>query len=204
VAAQAVCISHSTGAGGEAVGRAVAERLGFRYVDDEVIEQAAEWSDLDPAFVADAERRRPLMARMLGHIAGQASPTRLPTGEAGRSLPTDADLRHVIGDALRSIADGGSVVIVAHAASFALTGPDILRVFVTASTETRVRRVAAERKLDERAATRQIREEDLARSDYLKRFYAVERELHTHFDVVLNTDVLPTERVVDVIVSLAA
>jgi predicted TPR repeat methyltransferase len=58
-----ICISHATGAGGEVVGRAVAERLGFRYLDEEVLSEAAEWADLDPAFVADAERRKPLTAR---------------------------------------------------------------------------------------------------------------------------------------------
>ena len=32
-----VCISRVTAAGGEAIGHAVAERLSYRYVDDEVI-----------------------------------------------------------------------------------------------------------------------------------------------------------------------
>jgi hypothetical protein len=72
MARQAICISHATGADGEAVGRAVAERLGFRYVDDDVIAEAAEWAELDPALVADAERRRPLVARLLAGWASRA------------------------------------------------------------------------------------------------------------------------------------
>jgi hypothetical protein len=36
-----VTISHATGAVGESIGRSVAERLGFRYVDEETIEIAA-------------------------------------------------------------------------------------------------------------------------------------------------------------------
>jgi cytidylate kinase len=170
VDARVICISHATGAEGEAVGRAVAERLGFRYVDDEVIGEAAEWAELSPAFVADAERRRPLLARMLGHVAEQTSPTRLASGDATRSMPTD--------------------VIVAHAASLALAGRNVLRVLVTASPETRAGRVAAARGVDERAAARVVKDEDAARADYLKRFYGVDRELPTHFDLVVNTDVL--------------
>jgi hypothetical protein len=57
-------------------------------------------------------------------------------------LPSDADLRQLIADALRTFADAGSVVIVAHAASFALAGRDVLRVLVTAaptSSSTRIR-----------------------------------------------------------------
>ncbi|HEX6700964.1 MAG TPA: cytidylate kinase-like family protein [Gaiellaceae bacterium] len=200
MARQAICISHSTGADGEAVGRAVAERLGHRYVDEEVIAEAAELAHLDPAYVADAERRRPLLARLLGHMAHEAS-TRAT--EAPRTAPTDADLRELITDVLRTFGQQGSVVIVAHAASFALADADALRVFITASPEIRVRRVAEEKRLDDREAASVVKEEDAARADYLKRFYAVERELPTHFDLVVSTDRLTPEQAAEVVVSAA-
>ena len=200
---QAVCISHATGADGAAVGRAVAERLGFRYIDDEVIAEAAEWAELDPALVADAERRKPLVARLLGQMAEGGSAQRLSSGEWARTAPTEADVRALIGDVLRSFADQGSVVIVSHAASFALAGREVLRVLVTASDETRARRVSEASGTDERDASRQVRTEDGARADYLKRFYGVERELPTHFDIVINTDALTTEQAADLIASAA-
>jgi cytidylate kinase len=199
----AVCISHSSGAEGEAVGRAVAERLGFRYVDDEVIEEAAEWAEISPALVADAERRKPAIARMFGRLAEQATPPRLPTGEAARSLPTDADLRLVIVRALQSIAEGGSVVIASHAASFALAGQDVLRVLVTGSAETRAQRLATSRGLDTRAARQLVKQEDAGRADYLRRFYAIDRELPTHFDLVVNTDSVTVERAANLVASAA-
>jgi cytidylate kinase len=200
---QAVCISHATGADGASVGRAVAERLGFRYIDDEVIAEAGEWAELDPALVADAERRKPLVARLLGHMTEGGSAQRLSSGEWARTAPTDADLRVLIGDVLRSFADQGSVVIVSHAASFALGGREVLRVLVTASDETRARRVSETSGTDERDAARQVRTEDGARADYLKRFYGVDRELPTHFDIVINTDALTTEQAADLIASAA-
>jgi cytidylate kinase len=200
---QAVCISHATGADGAAVGRAVGERLGFRYIDDEVIAEAGEWAELDPALVADAERRKPLVARLLGHMTEGGSAQRLSSGEWARTAPTDADLRVLIADVLRSFADQGSVVIVSHAASFALGGREVLRVLVTASDETRARRVSESSGTDERDAARQVRAEDGARADYLKRFYGVDRELPTHFDIVINTDALTTEQAADLIASAA-
>ena len=199
---EAICISHATGAGGATVGRAVAERLHFRYVDDEVIAEAAEWADLDPAHVADVERRKPLIARLLGQM-GQQGAVGLPTGDATRSLPSDVDLRKLIAAVLGSFADQGSVVIVAHAASFALAGRDVLRVLVTASPDTRAARVAAERKVEERTAARLLKDEDAGRADYLKRFYDFDRELPTHFDIVVNTDVLTLAGAADVIVAAA-
>jgi cytidylate kinase len=200
---QAVCISHATGADGAAVGRAVAERLGFRYVDDEVIAEAAEWAELDPALVADAERRKPLVARLLGHMTEGGPAQRMSSGEWARTAPTDADLRAVITDVLRSFADKGSVVIVSHAASFALAGGDALRVLVTASDETRTKRVSESSGTDERDASRQVKQEDGARADYLKRFYGVDRELPIHFDLVLNTDALTPAQAADIIARAA-
>ena len=202
MAHQAVCISRSTGAEGEAVGRAVAQRLGFRYVDHEVIEEAAKWAGVDRALVADAEQRKPLVVRVLAHIGEQSPETLALLPVTGtESLPREDDLRMLIVDVLRSLADAGSVVIVAHAASFALAGRNVLRVLVTASTDTRTARVAAARAIDSRAAAKTVKRDDDERADYIKRFYAVDRELPIHFDLVINTDVLTPEKAADIVLS---
>ena len=202
MAHRAICISRSTGAEGEAVGRVVAQRLGFRYVDDEVIEEAAKWAGVDRELVADAEQRKPLVVRILAHI-GEQSPETLALLQAPgtESSPREEDLRVLIVDVLRSLADAGSVVIVAHAASFALVERDVLRVLVTASPETRSERVAMARAIDSRAAAKTVKRDDDERADYLKRFYQVDRELPTHFDLVINTDVLTPEKAADVVLS---
>jgi cytidylate kinase len=192
-AARTICISHTTGAAGAEVGRLVAERLGLRYVDDEVIGEAAEWAGLDPAFVADAERRKSFAARLLGGLGGQSA-TRLPTGETARALPSDADLRALITDAVSSIVREGGAVIVAHAASFAVAPGEALRVFVTASPSTRDDRLAG---------ARDVGAEDAGRADYLKRFYGVERELPTHYDLVVNTDALSSAEAAAIVAAAA-
>ncbi len=60
-----VAISHAWGAGGDSIGRAVAERLGFRYVNEEVITRAADKNGVDAAMVADVERRKGLLHRLV-------------------------------------------------------------------------------------------------------------------------------------------
>ncbi len=203
MARRAICVSHATGAEGAVVGQEVAERLGFQYVDEEVISEAAEWADLDPAFVADAERRKPFVARLLGAIGEQSSAPRLPTGDMARVLPSDADLRLLITEAIASFVGRGSVVIVAHAASFAVGGADVLRVLVTASPKTRAERLVADRGVDSREAERVLKDEDAGRAAYLKRFYGIDQELPTHFDLVVNTDVLTVADAANAIVAAA-
>jgi len=214
-----ICVSHTTGAGGESVGRAVSDRLGFRYVDDEVIESAADSVGLDPAVVSNVERRKSLVARVLDRVAetgGERRPRVSPSlgasarGQATfaapvREMPSGEDIRALIRDVIRDVAEEGNVVIVAHAASMALAGrEDVLRVLVTASPETRARRLAEATKVDERQATKAIRDEDAARDDYLARFYGVERELPTHYDLVVNTDLISPDRAADLLLLAAS
>ena len=90
---------------------------------------------------------------------------RLPSGDVTRALPSDADLRRLITAAVGSFARQGSVVIVPHAASFALVGDDVLRVLITASPETRAKRIAADSGLDDRAAARRLKDDDVGRPD---------------------------------------
>ena len=170
-----------------------------------MVEEAAKWAGVDRALVADAEQRKPLVIRILAHIGEQSPETLALLPATGtESLPREDDLRMLIVDVLRSLADAGSVVIVAHAASFALAQRDVLRVLVTASTETRTERVAKARAIDLRAAAKTVKRDDEERADYIKRFYRfckVDRELPTHFDLVINPDVLTPERAADVVLS---
>ena len=69
MAASVICISRALGAGGEDVARLVSERLGFVYVDEEIIARAAERSGIDHEIVADEERRKSLIASLLSAMA---------------------------------------------------------------------------------------------------------------------------------------
>ena len=75
----------------------------------------------------------------------------------------------------------------------------MLRVLVTASPETRARRLSEARELDLEDARKTIKDADSARADYLRRFYGVEVELPTHYDLVVNTDTLSVEQAVDLV-----
>ncbi|HEX5635093.1 MAG TPA: cytidylate kinase family protein, partial [Gemmatimonadales bacterium] len=91
-----------------------------------------------------------------------------------------------------------------HAASIPLAGrADVLRVFVTASVDTRVERVARERPEGVNSPAAFIKENDAGRADYFQRFYKIERELPTHYDLVLNTDLLSADEASDIIVAAA-
>jgi cytidylate kinase len=209
VACKVVCISRAIGAGGEQVGRLVAERLGFLYVDEEIVSRAAARAGIDAGAVADEERRKSLVSRVLQGLAQSGSDAWVGGGlvgggaGSGDELGSD-DIRAFIREAIEQTAAKGNVVIVAHAASFALPkGPAMLRVFVTASPAGRAKRIGELEGLDHARAARAVKDSDGARRDYLKRFYDISVESPTDYDLVVNTDVLSLERAAE-LVSLAA
>jgi cytidylate kinase len=204
MATSVICISRALGAGGEEVARLVSERLGFLYVDEEIIARAAERSGIDHEIVADEERRKSLIANLLSAMADGSAAFGAPPTDETWITPSSDDVRSFIRDAIEEVAAKGDAVIVAHAASHALPrGSGALRVWITASPETRATRVAEADGLESAAAEKAIKSSDLARADYLKRFYDV-KELPTSYDLVVNTDVLSLTRVADVIVHAAS
>jgi cytidylate kinase-like protein len=206
-----VCVSHLTGAEGEAVARGVANRLDFRYLDEEIIETAAEWAGLDSSVVGEVERRKSLVRRIGEAIRSDPMPTRPDAAEQRgrgtalpRERPSDEDLRALIRDVIRETAEEGNIVIASHAAAMVLAHrEDILRVLVTASPKTRASRIANEENVDPRPAEKLVADADASRADYLKRFHDIDRELPVHYDLVVNTDDLSPELGADLVALVA-
>jgi len=192
-----ICISRSSGSGGDEVGRLVAERLGFLHVDEEIVASAAARGGVSAADVADEEQRKSLTARILrsifdGGSSALALGVSVPvmTGEE----PDSGEIQALIREAIEQTAARGDVVITAHAASHALEpSARILRVLVTASPATRALRISTRDGVDVAKAEREVKAADAARRDYLKRFYAVAEELPTQYDLVVNTDLVSLE-----------
>lgn len=170
-----ICISRTTGALGEDLARIVADKLGFRYVDDEIVVRAAEVAGVPADVIAASEH----------------------SDATARYAP-------LIEQVIRETADGGDVVIVAHGASIPLAGrPDVLRVLVTASAEARAGWLADKDAVDTEVASEAIRASDQARANFLERFYQVKEELPTHYDVTINTETMTIARAARLVMQAA-
>lgn len=186
--ASVICIAHADGAHGREVGRLVADALGYRYADEAIVVAAARSQGIFPEAVALAES--PGVGRSI-------------EVDFGRHEKTET-VRELIRGTVVATADEGQVVIVAHAASYAV-GPrsDALRVLVTGSPEARAARIAEDDGLEPRAAARRVVDSDKSRAEYLRRFYHVRGERPSDYDVVLVTDHLAPEAAAAAIVTLA-
>jgi cytidylate kinase len=203
-----ICISRILGAGGREVGRLVAERLGYLHVDEEIVQQAAASQGVSADELADVERRSTFMDKLLQSLAHAGGAEGYMVGVVGVLPPPTPGgrgaLRELIRRSIEETADRGDVVIVSHAASYALRGrDDVLRVLVTASEDTRRRRAAEVAALDDKQAAKAVHADDAGRAAYLKEFYGVDRELPTHYDITLNTDRLAPDAAAALVVAAA-
>ena len=210
MARRVICISRILGSGGPEVGRQVAEQLDYLHVDEEIVQQAAASQGVSVDELADVERRTTFMDRVLqslaaaggveGYMVGVAA-----VGPASTGFHDRKSLRSLIRRSIEETAERGNVVIVSHAASYALAGrDDVLRVLVTASRDARLARAAEAGSLSEKQAAKVVNEDDAGRSAYLKEFYDVDTELPTHYDLALSSDTLSTDLIADLIVRAAS
>lgn len=206
MASDVICVSSEDGAGALAAASLVARELGFRLIDEDIVTRAATEAGVDREVMADVERRRGMLERLLGEVAKSGMSggyvyapgiVDTPTG------PASDDLRGLIRTVIEETAQEGRTVMVSHAASLALAGRDgVLRVLVTASPATRASRVASAQGLDAKEAEKLVKKADVNRADYIKRFYGVQ-ELPTHYDLVINTDRITPEQASRLILAAA-
>jgi cytidylate kinase len=220
--ARVISISFSDGSGGEEVAVAVAGALGYPVVSEEILSRAAAEAGVSLDAVADVERRKTFMSKLVGrlvpHSAAASDPAfrhsldaQVTAGLIGIALPLDSrpklsddELRGKIRSAIDEYMAHGDVVILAHAASHSLAGrAGVLRVFIDGSPAVRSARLAASRLISSGDADKLVATGDVNRADYLKRFYGIDSESPEHYDIVVDTDELTVEDAVTAIVSAA-
>ena len=196
-----ISISRALGAGGEEIGRDVATRLSFRFVDEEIVAGAAQKAGVSPETIERAERAPPLIDRILQFMGTSAVE---PAGYVPAHIPMSPAYEALIEQVIRETAAHGNVVIVAHGASIPLAGePGVLRVLVTGSPASRAARLSKVTNTEDRKAKKAIEDSDRQRREYLQRFYNIRVELPTHYDIVVNTDALELASAADIIISAA-
>jgi cytidylate kinase len=201
---QVVTIAMMAGANAERIGRLAAGHLGFQYVSDEIIDRAAEQAGVSRQEVAEVERSPSLVSRIMTALGAGVTSEYAGPPVRPEEIDPSPSYRELIQDVIREAAARQRVVIFAHGAGILLAGtPGVLRVLVTASPATRVGRLVAATGRSERQAAREIQHSDRERRAFFKRFHGLDEERPTHYDLVVNTDVLSPEAAARVIAHAA-
>lgn len=189
-----VTVSRQYGAGGRRVAPALAEALGYRFIDREVVEEAARRLNVDPRLASDRDERAPALVEEIGMALAQGTPElglgAVPIG--------DRELFEATRSVIESLADAGGFVILGRGGQAALRGRrDVCHIWLVGELPDRARRVGASQALDERAATELCLRIDAERAGYLSKFYRADIHDPLLYDCVLNTSSLGVDGAVE-------
>ena len=164
-----VAISETAGSLGNEIGRRLAERLGYRFADREIVAKAAE------RFGANVSELR--------HVA-EERPTLWE-----RWTDTQRRYKAYIEAIIFEMATGDSVVLAGLASAIVLRPvPHALRVRTIAPERVRAARVEQQQGLTREAALDHVRQSDHERAARVKFLYQVHVDDPLLYDVVLNTE----------------
>ncbi|MFZ5624920.1 MAG: AAA family ATPase [Gemmatimonadota bacterium] len=200
-----ITISRQFGAGGSAVARAVADALGWRVVDNDLVDRVASRSGLSPQEVAAREERGPGFLERLSRALVGATPELLTTGEfpAAQELEEE-DLVRTTESVVAELAEQGEMVLVGRAAAAVLgQRKDALHVRLVADKAFRVEVAARRLGVDTREATRIVEQTDTQRERYHREYYGRDWDDPLHYHMVLNTGWLGFDGAADLVVAQA-
>jgi cytidylate kinase len=200
-----ITISREYGAGGSSAAVQVASALGWRVVDNELVERVAARAGLTPEDVATREERVPTFIERLAQTIVAATPELvIPPAAGGAVAMAEADLVRITERVVAEIAQEGRVVLVGRAAPAVLAGErDALHVRLVAPREHRIS-VAAERLgTSPEEAARVLDDTDRNRARYHREYYGREWTDPTGYHMTLNTGALGVAGAVEVIVGEA-
>ena len=173
-----VTIGREHGSNGHDIARALAKATGYTCYDKEIVDTAAENSDFSKEILKSYDEKRvtPYIVPV-PHYLGLNESFRLNMQAASAQF-----------EAIRSLAEQDNCIFVGRCADYVLRKqPNLVRVFIMADEEFRIKTMMARQNLSEEQAKKLIRQVDKDRSSYY-RYYTDqiwgERE---NFDLILNS-----------------
>lgn len=159
-----VTIGRMFGSGGGEIARKTAELLGVKCYDKELIIKSAEASGISPEQLETVDERATnsfLYSLAMASYNGQIA------GITGNDMIMSDRLFSVQSDIIRGIANEGSSVIIGRCADDILSKYDcLLKVFVYAPLENRIKRIMEQHSLEESEAKALIKKTDKKRASY--------------------------------------
>lgn len=181
-----ITITREYGAGGSTVARAVAERLGWRLVDNDLVEEIGRRAGMTTAEAQERVERGPTFVERLVRALAASNPELLTPASVQPPEAEDARLKQITEEVVSESA-GNHAVLVGRAAG-AVIGrrDDALHIKLVGTIQYR-RQVIAERlgvSLEE--AERQIRDVDAHRAEYHRRWYQRDWSDARNYHLVIN------------------
>jgi len=181
-----ITVSREYGSGGRYVGRLIADKLGIKFYDKEIITKLAEATGLSEEYIENNEQKRDASAILNnGFYMGLDNADELFVKET---------------ELIKELAAKDSCVIIGRCADFILKDEkNVIKVFVYSGMEDKIKRATQIYGYEEDKAKKEIERIDKLRANHYKHYTDKDWKDFSNYDICINSDLLGVEKSADVI-----
>ncbi len=186
-----IAIGRQYGSGGRDIGAMLAEKLGMKFYNNELITMAAQKSGMAHTVLGEADEKATnslLYTLALGSsfIGGNAG--------VAFDMPLNDKLFVTQSDLIRSLADEGDSVFIGRCADYVLRGyPNLLRFFIYAPMDFRAAHIVEQHGVDPSKAKDLLIKTDKRRANYYNYYTGQKWGRSENFDVLIDSSRLGLE-----------
>ena len=194
-----ITLGRQLGSNGKLIGKALAEKLGYKFYDKDLIARVAKESGLSENLF-DEMNEKPTSSLLYSLVMGVQSSKGLYY-QYNDMLNGDSLFR-LQADVIKSIANEGPCIIVGRCADYILRdNPNLIKLFLYASIEERVKTLMTRDNMSEKEARGAVSKADKRRSNYYN-FYTNNSWGHVNnYHLCLDTGSLTQDECVDLLYS---
>ncbi len=192
-----ITITRQYGSGGHDIGKSLADKLGISFYDKELISIAAKESGVSPEIFKDVDEKATnsllysLSTGLYSYGNNFSSVNDLPVNDRLYIL------QHKI---IRELSDNENFVVVGRCADYVLRdNPNVVKVFIYADIDSRVKRAVARNDIDPARAKQAVLKADKRRANYYSFYSGKKWGQVDNYDLCLNTTNLSIDQAVSVI-----
>ena len=192
-----ITISREYGSGGRDIGKLLAESLGIKFYDLDVIRKVAKESGLSEKVIEENEQA-------VKNTATHSMYYWYVQAMTEEELPVVERIFHTQTKIIKDLAREGSCVIVGRLANFILRDEcECLNVFIGADMDTKIQRVMGYDNLNAKQAEARIEKVEKERSNHCLYFTHRQWKDLSNYDLYIKSNVLGIEGTVDMIAQIA-
>ncbi len=197
-----ITISREYGAGGSSVARTIAERLGWKLVDNQIVEEIARRAGMTTAEAQERVERSPTFVERLIRALAASNPELLTPASVQPPDAADAQLKRITEQVVAESATNHAVLVGRAASAVIGRREDALHIKLVGSVEYRREVIAKRLGISAEEAARKVRDVDAHRAEYHRKWYARDWFDAHNYHLVINVGWVGLERAADVVVRM--
>jgi cytidylate kinase len=181
-----ITISRQFGSGGKALGKMLADELGYVFADSDIVSRIAQAANVSETWVETVEKEAGgKLSRVISRMVSKGLVDKVLKDERGY-IDEEIYLDYLI-VMVAQIAEEGNAVIMGRGSQYILRDhPDAIHILLVNEFENRVKYVIEHHDVPYNKAAQMVRKEDKRRASLFKKIGKIDYDLPDLYDLVFN------------------